>query len=108
MPSIKIKRRKTRRRKKRLYQRKWVKITLALSLLPVIAVGAFLIRYYYIFDATIEAKLGKRLSLSATKFYAAPVVLHPGKKTNMEALASRLRRIGYEEDTGVSPLLDFQ
>ncbi|MBN2321662.1 MAG: PBP1A family penicillin-binding protein [Acidobacteria bacterium] len=99
MPSSKSPKRKSKQRRK-LLRRKWIKIVLILSLLPAIAVTAFLIRYYYIFDATIEAKLGKRLSLAATKFYAAPIVLYPGKPVSFTDLESKLRRLGYEEDTG--------
>lgn len=101
MPSSKSSKRKSGRFRK-LFRWKWIRIVLILSLVPAIAVAAFLIHYYYIFDATIEAKLGKRLSLSATKFYAAPVALSPGKQIEFEELESRLRRLGYEEDTGMS------
>jgi penicillin-binding protein 1B len=79
---------------------KWIKILLGLSLIPAIAVTAFLVRYYYIFDSAIDAKLGKRISSSATKFYAAPVQLYPGKRIGLTELAGRIRRLGYEEDTG--------
>ena len=86
---------------KKFFQRKAVIISLALSLLPAIAIAAFLIHYYFIFDAAIEAKLGKRLTLSATKFYAAPVVLYPGKQVSLAEMESRLPRLGYEEDSGI-------
>jgi penicillin-binding protein 1B len=98
--SLKYKKRDPGQQKK-FFQRKAVKISLALSLLPVIAITAFLIHYYFIFDAAIEAKLGKRLSLAATKFYAAPVVLYPGKQLSLAELESRLPRLGYEEDSGI-------
>jgi penicillin-binding protein 1B len=100
MPSSKSKKRKPTRRRK-FPRGKTIKIILLLSLLPAIAVAAFLIRYYYIFDAAIEAKLGNRLSAAATKFYAAPVVLFPGKQMSFVELESRLRRLGYEEDAGI-------
>ena len=100
MPSSKSQKSKSNRKRK-LFQPKTVKIALALLLLPAIGIAAFLIRYYFVFDAAIEAKLGKRLSLAATKFYAAPVVLFPGKQMSPAELGSRLRRYGYEEDAGI-------
>jgi len=98
--SLKYRKRDSGERRK-FFQRKTVKISLALSLLPAIAIAAFLIHYYFIFNAAIEAKLGKRLSLAATKFYAAPVVLYPGKQVSFAELESRLPRLGYEEDYGI-------
>ncbi len=100
MPSPESKKRNLEKLRK-FFCRKWVIITLVLSLLPVIAVATFLIRYYYIFDAAIEAKLGNRLSLAATKFYSAPAVIYPGKQISPSELESRLRRLGYMEDTGI-------
>lgn len=82
--------------------RKAVKYILLVSLIPAIAITAFLVRYYYIFDAAIEAKLGKRLSPAATRFYAAPVTLYPGKQMSFDDLQSRLIRLGYVEDAGMA------
>jgi penicillin-binding protein 1B len=99
MLSSKSQKRKSGRRRK-FFRWKWIKYVLIVSLVPAIAIAAFLIRYYYVFDAAIEAKLGNRLTLSSTKFYAAPVVLFPGKPIGFAEMESRLRRLGYEEDTG--------
>ncbi len=100
MPSPESKKRSLEKLRK-FFCRKWIIIALGVSLLPVIAVATFLIRYYYIFDAAIEAKLGNRLSLAATKFYSAPAVIYPGKQISPSELESRLRRLGYMEDTGI-------
>jgi penicillin-binding protein 1B len=75
-----------------------IKILLLLAIIPLIAAAAFLIRYYYIFDGTIEAKLGKRYHLAETRIYAAPTVLYPGKAVSLPQVVSRLRRLGYPED----------
>ncbi len=91
----------------KFFRWKWIRIALVLSLLPTIAIATFLIRYYYIFDAAIEAKLGKRLSLAATKFYAAPAVVYSGKQISSSELESRLRRLGYVEDTGIQGISDY-
>jgi penicillin-binding protein 1B len=95
-------------KRKKPKPRKWLdratlaKILIAFILIPLIAVVAFLIRYYYIFDGTIEMKLGKRYRLAETKIYAAPAVLYPGKSMGLSELEARIRRLGYEEnDTGL-------
>ena len=80
----------------------FIKILLVLVLIPVIAAAAFLIRYYYIFDGTIEMKLGQRNNLAETKIYAAPTVLHPGKRVSFAELVSRIRRLGYEDESTAS------
>jgi penicillin-binding protein 1B len=74
-----------------------IKIAAVLLLLPAIAVAAFLIRYYYIFNAAIETKLGKRYSLAEMEFYASPEVLYPGKRMSISELEARVRRLGYEK-----------
>ncbi len=74
-----------------------IKILVLMAAVPLIAVAVFLIRYYYIFDGTIEAKLGRRSRLAETKIYAAPTLLYPGKAMNFADLESRVRRLGYQE-----------
>ena len=77
MPRIKIKRpekKKTSQSRRPLL----IKILLVLVLIPMIAAAVFLIRYYYIFDGTIEMKLGKRYRLAETRIFAAPTILYPG------------------------------
>lgn len=74
-----------------------VKLLVLIGIIPMIAVAAFLIRYYYIFDGTIEARLGRRNQLAETRFYAAPTLLFPGKAIGFAELESRVRRLGYQE-----------
>jgi penicillin-binding protein 1B len=98
---------KRRNSKSRIRSRRatLIKILLALILIPLIAVTAFLVRYYYIFDAAIEQKLGKHYRLDQTRIYAAPTVLYPGKQTTFADLEARVRRVGYTDrstDSGVS------
>jgi penicillin-binding protein 1B len=79
-----------------------VKVLIALILIPLIAITAFLVRYYYIFDGTIEAKLGKRYRLAETKIYAAPLALYPGKRMSLSELEAKIRRMGYNEKSTAS------
>jgi penicillin-binding protein 1B len=74
-----------------------IKVSIALFLIPLIAVAAFMVRYYYVFDGTIEAKLGKRDRIAETKIYAAPMVLHRGKRMSFSELEARIRRLGYAD-----------
>jgi penicillin-binding protein 1B len=81
------------------------KILAVVLAIPVIALAAFLMRYYYIFDGLIEEKLGKRYSLASTEIYAAPLALYPGKRISLAEIESKVRRAGYEEnakDTSVA------
>ncbi len=97
MPKSKPKRRSSRSPKK-LGRTTLIKILVLLAVVPLIAAAVFLIRYYYIFDGTIEAKLGRRLRLTETRIYAAPTLLYPGKKMSFEELEARFRRLGYQEE----------
>lgn len=103
MPSSKSNSKKRPSRRRLTAPRgKTVLALLLLALIPAIALAVFLIHYYYIFDAAIEAKMGPRRTTAATKFYAAPVALYPGKHMSCAELQSRLRRLGYIEDEGGS------
>jgi penicillin-binding protein 1B len=79
-----------------------IKILIAVALIPLIVFAAFLIRYYYIFDGTIEMKLGRQYRPMDTKIYAAPTLLYPGKPMSFAELESRVRRLGYQEKEPVS------
>jgi penicillin-binding protein 1B len=95
MSSPKLKRNKPKSRK-RPDRATFVKALIAFLLIPLIAILAFLIRYYYIFDGTIEMKFGKRYRIAETRIYAAPTVLYPGKAMSFSDLEARIRRLGYE------------
>ncbi len=101
MPSSKPKRSKPKSGKKS-GRAVFVKILIALLLIPLIVVVAFLVRYYYIFDGTIEAKLGKRYRMAETKIFAAPTVLYRGKRMNFAELSAKVRRLGYADNSDSS------
>ncbi len=77
-----------------------IKILVLLAIIPSIAAAVFLIHYYYIFEGTIEAKLGRRSRLAETRIYAAPTVLFPGKNMSCPELESRVRKLGYQDKPG--------
>ena len=83
--------------KKKSSRKTLLKALLCLLLILGIAVTAFLVRYYYIFDGTIELKLGKRQSMAETKIFAAPEILYPGKRIAFSELEARIRKLGYDE-----------
>ena len=87
-----------RKRSRRL---KLLKILAVLVSLAVVVTGIFLIRYYYIFDSLIRAKLGKHEGVIETEIYASPVYLSSGKRIAPQDLVLKLRRLGYaEQETG--------
>jgi penicillin-binding protein 1B len=96
MPPSKQKRAKQGSRKKSR-RATTIKIFALVLLIPAIAISVFLIRYYYIFDGTIEMKLGHRYRIMETRIYAAPTVLHSGKRIGFAELEAKVRRLGYEE-----------
>lgn len=100
MPRLKI--RRPEKKKAQTKHHFLLKVSLVAILIPAIAVGVFLIRYYYIFAQTIEVKLGKHDPLAETRIFAAPTVLFPGKQMTVSELVTRLRRLGYEEDNAAS------
>jgi penicillin-binding protein 1B len=69
-------------------------IAIVLSI-PAIVIGAFLIRYYYVFNGIIEQKLGKLYNVSQTEIYAAPETLFPGTPLSLAELQSHLHRLNY-------------
>ncbi len=82
-----------------------IKIIVLLAIVPTIAAAVFLIHYYYIFDGTIEAKLGRRSRLAETRIYAAPTVLSPGRNMSCADLESRVRKLGYQDKPGTNESL---
>jgi penicillin-binding protein 1B len=92
---------KRKKRKSRKKSRRPVlfKALLASTLILLIAVTAFLMRYYFIFDGIIELKLGKNYRLDETRIYAAPTILHSGKQISFPELEARIRRLGYQENS---------
>jgi len=64
---------------------------------PVIVIGVFLFRYYYVFDGLIEEKLGKRYNISETEIYGAPETLFLEKHMSLAELQAQLRRLNYSE-----------
>jgi penicillin-binding protein 1B len=96
MPTQKPKVRNSKPRKKSS-RATLIKVLVLVAVVPLIATAVFLIRYYYVFEGTIEAKLGRRYRLAETKIYAAPTLLYPGKAMDLAELESRVRRLGYQE-----------
>jgi penicillin-binding protein 1B len=78
---------------------KVLKIVIALGSIPVIILAAFLIYYYYVFDRTINEKLGNRTEIAGAEIYAAPGSIYPGKPISASEFVERLRHLGYTENS---------
>jgi len=89
-------------------QKKAWKLVLLLLLIPLIAAAAFLIRYYYVFNAIIETKMQESNYLAETRLYAAPLVLYPGKAMNCSDLENKVRRLGYEQNRDNAGMLYYE
>jgi len=76
-----------------------IKLTAVMVSIPVIVVSIFLIRYYFVFNRMIEAKLGQRYETTETEIYAAPRTVYPDKPISPQEFLTRLQRLGYVEYT---------
>lgn len=83
--------------KKRSRRLQLLKILAVVVSLVAIIAGILLIRYYFIFDSLIQAKLGKPQGLIETEIYASPVFLSSGKRIAPQDFVLKLRRLGYAE-----------
>ena len=86
-------------KKKRSKWRFILKLTAVIMSIPAIIVCVFLIRYYFVFNRLIEAKLGQRYEITETEIYAAPRTVYPGKPVSPQEFLTRLQRLGYVENT---------
>jgi penicillin-binding protein 1B len=107
MSVLKLKGGGSKRSRKPGWAKGW-KVVLLLLLVPAIAAVAFLIHYYYIFNAFIEAKMKERYRLAENRIYAAPMVLYPGKSMSCADLEARIRRLGYPKNEGGSGASHYQ
>jgi len=76
---------------------KLLKIIVVLVSIPAIVIAAFLIYYYYVFDRTIDKKLGTGYEIAETEIYSAPRTIYPGKPIPLPEFLTQLRRLGYAE-----------
>jgi penicillin-binding protein 1B len=76
---------------------KLLKIVVVLVSIPAIVIAAFLIYYYYVFDRTIDEKLGKGYEIAETEIYSAPRTICPEKPISLAEFLTQLRRLGYAE-----------
>ncbi len=88
---------RNRRRYGRFSFWKLLKITAVLSFIPAIVLAGFLIRYYFVFDRAIDAKLGSRYEITETEIYSAPATVCPEKPVSLPDVVARLQRLGYVE-----------
>jgi penicillin-binding protein 1B len=86
------------------------KIAAAVISIPAIAIGIFLIRYYFIFNRIMTEKLAKHYTLGDTQIFAGPSLLYPGKPLPPSDLVTAIRRMGYleEEKPGAASLSTFR
>jgi hypothetical protein len=78
---------------------RFVKILVALASIPTLILAGFLIHYYYVFDRWIDQKLGKGYEVAETEIYSAPQIIQPGKPISQSDFVTRLRRLGYVDQT---------
>ncbi len=79
------------------------------AFLVVGGIGTAVFSYYYIkYDRIIDARFKGQVFSNSAKIYAIPQTVHVGEKIEPRAIAAELRRAGYSDQDGASPMGTFR
>jgi penicillin-binding protein 1B len=81
-----------------------IRAALVVFLVVAIGLGGFFCYFYIKYDRIIAARFRSPVFTNSAKIYALPRTLHDGEKANIKEIAALLRRAGYSEKDGQSPL----
>jgi penicillin-binding protein 1B len=84
-----------------------IRAALVVFLVAVIGVGGFLCYFYIKYDRIIEQRFRSPVFSNSAKIYALPRTVHDGDQTDAKDIAASLRRAGYSDKDGQSPLGSF-
>ncbi len=77
-------------------------------LVVAVAVTAFFAYYYVKYDRIIEARFKGQVFSNSAKIYAIPETVRLGEKIEVREIAAELRRAGYSEREGQSPMGSYK
>jgi penicillin-binding protein 1B len=84
-----------------------LRAALFVFLVAAIGLGGFFCYFYIKYDRIIAQRFRTPVFTNSAKIYALPHTVHDGDKTDAKEIAAELRRAGYSDDSGQSPLGSF-
>ena len=94
--------------KQRLPRDPIVRVALAVFVVLAVFLCAAYSYYYIKYDRVIEERFKSPVFSSSAKIYAVPRVVRVGNKTDARQIAAQLRRAGYAEKAGQSPMGSYR
>ncbi len=84
-----------------------IRAALVVFLVAAIGLGGFVCYFYIKYDRIIEQRFRTPVFSNSAKIYALPRTVHDGEKIEAKEIAAFLRRAGYSDKDGQSPLGSF-
>jgi penicillin-binding protein 1B len=85
-----------------------IRAALVVFLVAAVGVGGFFCYFYIKYDRIIEQRFRTPVFSNSAKIYALPRTVHDGDKLDAKEIAGFLRRAGYSDKDGQSPLGSFR
>jgi len=85
-----------------------IRAALMVFLVVAIGLGGFFCYFYIKYDRIIEQRFRSPVFSNSAKIYALPRTVHDGDRTDAKEIAGLLRRAGYSDKDGQSPLGSFR
>jgi penicillin-binding protein 1B len=85
-----------------------IRAALVVFLVAAVGVGGFVCYYYIKYDRIIAQRFRSPVFSNSAKIYALPRTVHDGDKLDAKEIAGFLRRAGYSDKDGQSPLGSFR
>jgi penicillin-binding protein 1B len=85
-----------------------LRAALILFLVAAVGLGGFFCYFYIRYDRIIEQRFRTPVFSNSAKIYALPRTVHDGDKADAKEIAATLRRAGYSDKEGQSPLGSFR
>ena len=84
-----------------------IRAALVVFLVAALGVGAFLSYFYIKYDRIIQQRFRSPVFSNSAKIFALPRTVHDGDQLDAKEIAGFLRRAGYSDKDGESPLGSF-
>jgi penicillin-binding protein 1B len=85
-----------------------IRVALAVFVVLSVALCAWFSYYYIKYDRIIEQRFRGPVFSSSAKIYAIPQAIKVGEKVDLHEIAGELRRAGYAENGGPSPMGSYR
>ena len=85
-----------------------VRAALIVFLVVAVGIGTFFCYFYIKYDRIIAQRFRTPVFTNSAKIYALPRTVHDGDKADAKEIATTLRRAGYTDKEGQSPLGSFR